>query len=64
MLKLHLKIHPNSPTMEMNGKWRGGWLIRSHRRARRKTFFPDWRSSELSQFEVEPYKAMYYNEAK
>eukprot|EP00975_Prorocentrum_lima_P062572 12886348-Prorocentrum_lima.AAC.1 len=25
---------------------------------------PDWKSSELSQFEVEPYKAMYYKEVK
>eukprot|EP00975_Prorocentrum_lima_P011858 2523232-Prorocentrum_lima.AAC.1 len=35
-----------------------------HGRPRRKTFHPYWKYSELSQFEVEPYKAMFYQEAK
>eukprot|EP00975_Prorocentrum_lima_P016552 3511049-Prorocentrum_lima.AAC.1 len=32
--------------------------------SKEKTFHPDWKSSELSQFEVESYKAMYYKEVK
>eukprot|EP00975_Prorocentrum_lima_P004539 983446-Prorocentrum_lima.AAC.1 len=32
-------------------------LIRRHQRPRRKTFHPHWKSSEPSQFEVDPYKA-------
>eukprot|EP00975_Prorocentrum_lima_P048638 10176465-Prorocentrum_lima.AAC.1 len=38
---------------------RGSWLIRHHRQPRRQTFHPDWKSSELSMREVEPYKALY-----
>eukprot|EP00975_Prorocentrum_lima_P025731 5413946-Prorocentrum_lima.AAC.1 len=38
-------------------EWRGTWLIRHHRRPRIiiiNTYYPDWRSSELSHFDVEP----------
>eukprot|EP00975_Prorocentrum_lima_P005418 1171286-Prorocentrum_lima.AAC.1 len=36
----------------------GKWLIRHHRKPRRKTFHPDLRVCELSQFELEDFKAM------
>eukprot|EP00975_Prorocentrum_lima_P045136 9455064-Prorocentrum_lima.AAC.1 len=53
---------PTLPTTFKNNEdeweWQGNWLKRHHRRPRRRTYHPDWRSTELSQFEVEPYKAM------
>eukprot|EP00975_Prorocentrum_lima_P060984 12787778-Prorocentrum_lima.AAC.1 len=58
------QLPPKLTNCEDEWEWRGGWLIHHHRRPRRKTFHPDWRSSEHSQFEVETYNAMYYNEAK
>eukprot|EP00975_Prorocentrum_lima_P038553 8101063-Prorocentrum_lima.AAC.1 len=30
------------------GVERGSWLIRHHRRPRRKTFHPDWKSTEVT----------------
>eukprot|EP00975_Prorocentrum_lima_P026002 5469152-Prorocentrum_lima.AAC.1 len=35
-------------------KWecRGTWLIRHHKRPRRKAYHPNWRSTELSPFEA------------
>eukprot|EP00975_Prorocentrum_lima_P050280 10530263-Prorocentrum_lima.AAC.1 len=50
---------PTLTNNEDEWEWRGGCLIPHHRQPRRKTFHPDWRLSELSHFEVEPYKAMY-----
>eukprot|EP00975_Prorocentrum_lima_P035231 7403025-Prorocentrum_lima.AAC.1 len=35
MLKLHLKIHPSSPTVN-EWEWRGGWWLRHHWQPRRK----------------------------
>eukprot|EP00975_Prorocentrum_lima_P022145 4659512-Prorocentrum_lima.AAC.1 len=32
--------------------------------ARRRTYHADWKSTELSQFEVELYKATFYEESK
>eukprot|EP00975_Prorocentrum_lima_P014308 3040008-Prorocentrum_lima.AAC.1 len=60
-----LKGETESPTTlpstlkDYEDEWerRGAWLIRHHKRPRRKTYHPNWRSSELSPFDVEPYKA-------
>eukprot|EP00975_Prorocentrum_lima_P019170 4032100-Prorocentrum_lima.AAC.1 len=51
-------------TVNMKGSEGGIWLIRHHRRARRLTYHPDWNSPELSQFEEETSKAMFYEESK
>eukprot|EP00975_Prorocentrum_lima_P029581 6208872-Prorocentrum_lima.AAC.1 len=48
-----LQEPPKLTNNEGEWEWRGSWLIRHHRRSRRKTFHPDLKSSELSQFEVE-----------
>eukprot|EP00975_Prorocentrum_lima_P071284 12936830-Prorocentrum_lima.AAC.1 len=55
---------PELTNSEDEWEWRGSRLTRHHRRPRRKTFHPDLTSSELSQFEVEPSKTMYYKEVK
>eukprot|EP00975_Prorocentrum_lima_P028094 5903609-Prorocentrum_lima.AAC.1 len=62
------RLHPHSrrslPRVKMHGSGGGNWLIRHHRRPRKRTYHPDWKSTELSHFEVEPYKAMFYEESK
>eukprot|EP00975_Prorocentrum_lima_P011704 2488998-Prorocentrum_lima.AAC.1 len=62
ILKAGVEASLQEPPNEDGWEWRGSWLIRHHRRPKRNTFHPDLMSSELSQFEVEPSKTMYYKE--
>eukprot|EP00975_Prorocentrum_lima_P041373 8692360-Prorocentrum_lima.AAC.1 len=41
-----LQTPPRLTNSEDEWEWRGGWPIRHHRRPKRNTFHPDWKSSE------------------
>eukprot|EP00975_Prorocentrum_lima_P069648 12927552-Prorocentrum_lima.AAC.1 len=61
ILKRETEAPPTLPTQFSNseGEWerRGNRLICHRRRPRRRTYQPDWKATELSQFEVQPHKA-------
>eukprot|EP00975_Prorocentrum_lima_P027056 5689935-Prorocentrum_lima.AAC.1 len=51
-------IIPKLEHAEYECEGRGHWLIRHHRKPRRRTFRPDVKSSEVSPPDVEDFKAM------